>query len=109
METGGRFKPDHYVGALGCSYAVRRQSFSANTQRVGEGFLCREKTDNSPIKEIQTHYFDEKQLVCCQLVTEFTLLVKFAAGHDVSFIRVCLKRWRVLTENWLQRPAPCPF
>lgn len=37
------------------------------------------------IKEKQTHYFDEKQLVCCQLGTKFTLLVKFAVGNNVFF------------------------
>lgn len=46
-------------------------------------FQCLKKIDNFLIKETQTHYFDEKQLVCCQLVTEFTLLVRFAAGSDV--------------------------
>lgn len=33
----------------------------------------------------QTHYFDEKQLVCCQLDAEFTLLVKSAAGSDFIY------------------------
>lgn len=33
-----------------------------------------------------THYFDETQLVCCQLAAEFTLVVKFAAGSNVLFI-----------------------
>ena len=35
------------------------------------------------IKEKKAHYFDEKQLVCCQLDAEFTLLLKFAAGSAV--------------------------
>lgn len=40
-------------------------------------FLMKEKK--------QTHYFDEKQLVCCQLGAEFPLVVKLAAGSDALF------------------------
>lgn len=43
------------------------------------------------IKEKKAHYFDEKQLVRCQLDAEFTLLLKFAAGSAVfSFFLLLL-------------------
>lgn len=77
LAMSGRFRPDLYQETSGCSDVVRTQ-----TRKLK---LRVKKIDNFLIKEKQTHYFDEKQLVCCQLGAEFTLLVKFATGSDVFF------------------------
>lgn len=46
---------------------------------------CLKTIDSFRQKGKQTHYSDEKQLVCCQLGAEFTLLEDFAAGIDELF------------------------
>lgn len=48
-------------------------------------FQHRKKRDHFRIKGKQAHYFDEKQLVCCQLGGEIRLLAKFATGTNFSF------------------------
>lgn len=83
----------------GCSGVVRTHFFNGKTRKPKLSSRCLRKIDNILIKEKQTHYFDEKQLVCCQLDTEFTLLVKFAAGSDgFYYLFFCA---RVQKENWL--------
>ncbi len=80
-----RFRLDLYLETSGYSGVVRTHCLNGKTQKLKLSFQCLKKIDNILIKEKQTHYFDEKQLVCCQLGAEFTLLVKCAAGSDVFF------------------------
>lgn len=85
-------------------YTVRTHCFNGKTPKLKLSFHCLKKIDNIFIKGKQTHYFDEKQLVCCQLDAEFTLLVKFAAGSDGFYFFCAL----VQKENWLStNRLPC--
>lgn len=106
----GRFRPD--LKTSGCSGVVGANCISGNTQKLQPSFQCLKKIDNFLIKEKQAHYFDEKQLVSCQLDTEFTLLVKFAAGSDVFFpffLSLFFYEW-VLKDYWLSTDElSCPL
>lgn len=95
-----RFILDLYLETSGCSGVVRTHCFNGKTRKLKLSFECLKKIDNILIKEKQTHYFDEKQLVCCQLGTKFTLLVKFAAGSDGFFVCAWVQK-----ENWLSQPG----
>lgn len=55
-----------------------------NKRKLKLNFPCQKQVDNFLLKEKQTHYFDEKQLVRCQLGSEFTLLVT----------EICYWQWR---------------
>ena len=111
LATLGRFRLELCVETSGCSGAVRTHCFTRKTRNT--------KAELSPSKEDElyshkgkkAHYFDEKQLVCCQLDAEFTLLLKFAAGSAVflfSFFFFFFFEW-LQKENWLSTDRlPCP-
>ena len=83
LATLGRFRLELCVETSGCSGAVRTHCFTRKTRNTKAELSTSKEDELYSHKRKKAHYFDEKQLVRCQLDAEFTLLLKFAAGSAV--------------------------